>query len=131
MPATLPHKKAIANRIRKMIRDGVAMKDIMVSIQDLQDAPSSFATFYKIYGQDIAQERSDIVGMVGNKVVQQALEGDFKSQELFLRSKGGWSPNSTLNEQEQDTEADMDESAIDALMTLLGKSRPDDSSDNG
>jgi hypothetical protein len=69
--------------------------------------------------------------MVGNKVVQQALEGDFKSQELFLRSKGGWSPNSTLNEQEQDTEADMDESAIDALMTLLGKSRPDDSSDNG
>ena len=32
MPAALPHKKAIANRIRKMIRDGVAMKDIMVSI---------------------------------------------------------------------------------------------------
>ena len=114
-----------------MIRDGVAMKDIMVSIQELQDAPSSFATFYKIYGQDIAQERADIVGMVGNKVVQQALEGDFKSQELFLRSKGGWSPNSTLNEQEQDVDPEMDESAIDTLMTLLGKTRSDDSSDNG
>jgi hypothetical protein len=128
MPAALPYKKAIANRIRKMIRDGVAMKDIMVSIQELQDAPSSFATFYKTYGQDIAQERSDIVGKVGNVVVQQALDGDFKSQELFLRSKGGWSPNSTLNENEQETDADTDESAIDALMTLLGKSR--DPSDN-
>ena len=128
MPAALPYKKAIANRIRKMIRDGVAMKDIMVSIQELQDAPSSFATFYKTYGQYIAQERSDIVGKVGNVVVQQALDGDFKSQELFLRSKGGWSPNSTLNENEQETDADTDESAIDALMTLLGKSR--DPSDN-
>jgi len=83
MPAALPYKKAIANRIRKMIRDGVAMKDIMVSIQELQDAPSSFATFYKTYGQDIAQERSDIVGQVGNVVVQQALDGDFKSQNSF------------------------------------------------
>lgn len=129
MPAAIPYKKAIANRIRRMIRDGVAMKDIMVAIQELQDAPTSFATFYKIYGQDIAQERADIVGMVGNKVVQQALEGDFKSQELFLRSKGGWSPNSTLNEQEQETDPEQDESAIDALMTLLGKSR-NDTTDN-
>ena len=129
MPAAIPYKKAIANRIRRMIRDGVAMKDIMVAIQELQDAPTSFATFYKIYGQDIAQERADIVGMVGNKVVQQALEGDFKSQELFLRSKGGWSPNSTLNEQEQETDPEQDEAAIDALMTLLGKSR-NDTTDN-
>ena len=50
MPAAIPYKKAIANRIRRMIRDGVAMKDIMVAIQELQDAPTSFATFYKIYG---------------------------------------------------------------------------------
>ena len=128
MPAPSPYKKAIANRIRKMIRDGVSMKDIMVSIQDLKDAPVSFATLYKLYGKDIAQERADIVGQVGNVVVQQALDGDFKSQELFLRSKGGWSPNSTVNEQEQDVDADEDESAIDALMTLLGKTR--DPSDN-
>ena len=128
MPAALPYKKAIANRIRKMIRDGVAMKDIMVSIQELQDAPSSFATLYKTYGQDIAQERSDIVGQVGNVVVQQALDGDFKSQELFLRSKGGWSPTSTVNEVDQVEDPDVDESAIDSLMTLLCKTRTDDNS---
>jgi hypothetical protein len=122
MPAALPYRKAIANKIRRMIRDGVQVRDIMASIQSLQDAPSSIATFYKTYGADMAEERAAIVGMVGNKVVQQALDGDFKSQELYLRSKGGWSPNSTVNENEQETDPDMDESAIDALMTLLGKS---------
>lgn len=112
-----------------MIRDGVQVRDIMASIQSLQDAPSSIATFYKTYGADMAEERAAIVGMVGNKVVQQALDGDFKSQELYLRSKGGWSPNSTVNENEQETDPDMDESAIDALMTLLGKSSTEGSSD--
>lgn len=121
MPAALPYKKAIANKVRRMIRDGVTVRDILAAIQDFQDAPSSMATFYKTYGMDIAQERSDIVGMIGNKVVQQAMEGDFKSQELYLRSKGGWSPNSTVNENFDGADADMDESAIDALMTLLGK----------
>jgi len=59
-------------------------------------------------------------------------EGDFKSQELFLRSKGGWSPTSTVNEVEQSENPDEDTSAIDSLMTLLGKSNgttPDE--DNG
>lgn len=129
MPAALPYRKAIANKIRRMIRDGVQVRDIMASIQSLQDAPSSIATFYKTYGADMAEERAAIVGMVGNKVVQQALDGDFKSQELYLRSKGGWSPNSTVNENEQETDPDMDESAIDALMTLLGKSSTEGSSD--
>ena len=129
MPAALPHKKAIANKVRRMIRDGVQVRDIMAAIQPMKDAPSSLATFYKTYGQDMADERAAIVGMVGKKVVQQALEGDFKSQELYLRSKGGWSPNSTVNENEQDVDPDMDESAIDALMTLLGKSSTEDSSD--
>jgi hypothetical protein len=58
--------------------------------------------------------------MVGKKVIDQALEGDFKSQELFLRSKGGWSPTQTNIEVEQETDPDLDESAADTLLTLLG-----------
>jgi len=130
MPAALPYKKAIANKVRRMIRDGVQVRDIMAAIQPMKDAPSSLATFYKTYGHDMADERAEIVGKVGNKVVQQALDGDFKSQELYLRSKGGWSPNSTVNENEQDLDPDMDESAIDALMTLLGKAPDHDPTDN-
>ena len=124
----IPYSEVIAKKVREGIRSGVSVKDILSSIQKYQNAPSSTATFYKLYGEDIAEEKASIVGAVGSVVVQQALDGDFKSQELFLRSKGGWSPNSTLNENEQETDADTDESAIDALMTLLGKSR--DPSDN-
>ena len=70
-------------------------------------------------------ERAKINGAVGRKVIDQALDGDFKSQELFLRSKGGWSPTHTVNEVEQEIDPDLDESATDALMSLLGYDNDD------
>jgi len=121
----LPYSEVIAKKVREGIRNGVSVKDILASIQKYQNAPSSTATFYKLYGQDIADTKSSIVGQIGSVVIQQALEGDFKSQELFLRSKGGWSPTSTVNEQELSEDPDTDESAIDSLITLLGKKSPD------
>ena len=117
----IPYSEVIAKKVREGIRNGVSVKDIMASIQKYQNAPSSTATFYKLYGQDIADVKSEIVGQVGSVVIQQALDGDFKAAELFLRSKGGWSPTSTVNEQELTEDPDTDESAIDSLMTLLGK----------
>tara|TARA_R110000744_G_scaffold159980_3_gene276128 strand:- start:281 stop:553 length:273 start_codon:yes stop_codon:yes gene_type:complete len=89
---------------------------------------------YKTYGSFMEQERAKINGAVGKKVIDQALEGDFKSQELFLRSKGGWSPTHTVNEVEQETDPDLDESAADTLMALLGynnNDNPTDEEDNG
>ena len=89
-------------------------------MQHLQDAPKSLSTMYKIYGSFIEMERAKINGAVGKRVIDQALDGDFKSQELFLRSKGGWSPTQTNIEVEQETDPDLDESAVDTLMSLLG-----------
>ena len=125
----LPYREVIAKKVREGIRNGVSVKDILASIQKYQNAPSSTATFYKLYGQEIADTKATIVGQVGSVVIKQALEGDFKSQELFLRSKGGWSPTSTVNEQELSEDPDTDESAIDSLITLLGKKSPDATSD--
>lgn len=117
----IPYSEVIAKKVREGIRNGVSVKDILASIQKYQNAPSSTATFYKLYGQDIADTKADIVGQVGSVVIQQALDGDFKAAELFLRSKGGWSPTSTVNEAELTEDPDTDETAIDSLMTLLGK----------
>ena len=125
MAEAIPYSNLIAKRVRQGIRDGVSVRDIMGSIQKYQNAPNSLTTFYKLYGQDISEEKADIVGKVGNVVINAALSGDFKSAELFLRSKGGWSPTSTINEVEQLEDPDTDESAIDSLMTLLGKKQPD------
>ena len=125
MAEAIPYSNLIAKRVRQGIRDGVSVRDIMGSIQKYQNAPNSLTTFYKLYGQDISEEKADIVGKVGNVVINAALSGDFKAAELFLRSKGGWSPTSTINEVEQLEDPDTDESAIDSLMTLLGKKQPD------
>ena len=125
MAEAIPYSNLIAKRVRQGIRDGVSVRDIMGSIQKYQNAPNSLTTFYKLYGQDISEEKADIVGKVGNVVINAALSGDFKAVELFLRSKGGWSPTSTINEVEQLEDPDTDESAIDSLMTLLGKKQPD------
>lgn len=117
----LKYSENIAKAVRTGIRNGVAVKDIMASIQKYQQAPSSSATFYKLYGDDIAQERAEIVGQIGSVVIQQALDGDFKAAEFYLRSKGGWSPTQTNIEVEGPADADEDTGAIDSLMTLLGK----------
>lgn len=127
----MPYSEVIAKKVREGIRNGVSVKDILGSIQKYQNAPSSTSTFYKLYGEVVAETKAEIIGQVGSVVVQAALDGDFKAAEFYLRSKGGWSPNSTLNEVDQDTDPDVDDSAIDSLMGLLGKNTdPDDTSRN-
>lgn len=121
MAEQLPYSKNVEKHILECIQGGVGIRDMIASMQHLQGAPKSLSTLYKIYGNFIHAERAKINGMVGKKVIDQALDGDFKSQELFLRSKGGWSPTNTVVEAEQDVDPDMDESAIDTLMALLGK----------
>ena len=121
MADKLPYSKLVEKHILECIQGGVGIRQMIASMQHLQNAPKSLSTMYKVYGDFIERERAKINGAVGKKVIDQALDGDFKSQELFLRSKGGWSPTHTVNEVEQETDPDMDESAIDTLMALLGK----------
>ena len=130
MAEPLPYSKHVEKHILECIQGGVGIRQMIASMQGLQNAPKSLSTLYKIYGNFIEAERAKLNGMVGKKVIDQALEGDFKSQELFLRSKGGWSPTQTNIEVEQDNDPDMDESAVDSLMALLGKT-DDTEEDNG
>jgi len=121
MADPLPYSKNIEKHILECIQGGVGIREMIASMQHFQNAPKSLSTLYKIYGDFIAAERAKLNGMVGKKVIDQALDGDFKSQELFLRSKGGWSPTQTNIEVEQETDPDMDESAVDMMLSLLGK----------
>jgi len=125
MPEKLPYSGNVENHILECIQGGIAIRQMLASMQHLQDAPRSMSTLYKIYGSFIETERAKINGSVGRKVIDQALDGDFKSQELFLRSKGGWSPTHTVNEVEQETDPDLDVSAADTLMSLLGFDKED------
>ena len=134
MAEKLPYCGKVEKHILECIQGGIAIRQMLASMQHLTYAPRSLSTMYKTYGSFIEQERAKINGMVGKKVIDQAMEGDFKSQELFLRSKGGWSPTHTVNEVEQETDPDLDESAADTLMALLGynnNDNPTDEEDNG
>jgi hypothetical protein len=122
----LNYSKLVEKHILQCIQGGIGIRQMIASMQHLNDAPKSLSTLYKHYGNFIEAERAKINGAVGKRVIDQALHGDpndsvtFKSQELFLRSKSGWSPTHTVNEVEQDVDPDLDESAIDTLMGLLG-----------
>lgn len=120
MAEKLKYSKDVEKHILNGLQGGVSVKQILASMQHLQNSPKSMTTLYKTYGVLMETERARVNGAVGKKVIDQALDGCFKSQELFLRSKAGWSPTQTIVETEQDAEDDYDTSAADMLMGLLG-----------
>jgi len=128
----LPYSKLVEKAVLEMIRGAVPIRQIIVSIQHMNDAPRSLSTLYKWYGPAMEAERAKINGAIGARVIDQALHGDpkdgvtFKSQELFLRSKGGWSVQNTVNEVDQVVDPEVDEAAADTLMNLLGFNKDDE-----
>ena len=124
MASPLPHDIKIASKIRAGIKAGVSMRVIFDSVATMNNAPKSYQTFYKIYRDDIADARSDIQEKIGNVVVSAALEGDLKAAELFLRSRAGWNPVTKIVEEDPEDVSE-DTGAIDDLLSLLGKKKPE------
>ena len=134
MADPLPYSKNVEKHILECIQGGIPIRQMIASMGHLQGAPKSLSTMYKIYGSFMEMERTKINGAVGKRVIDQALYGDvqdgitWKSQELFLRSKGGWSPQNTVTEVEQEIDPEVDEAATDILMNLLGFNEDKDES---
>ena len=132
----LPYSKVVEKAVLELIRGGVPIRQICPAISHLQDAPKSLSTLYKHYGPAMEAERTTLNAAVGKRVIDQALYGDvqdgitWKSQELFLRAKGGWSPQNTVNEVEQEIDPELDVSAADQLMNLLGFDTDDEPEEN-
>lgn len=132
MSATLKYSEPVAKYVRQAVQDGVQIKDILATVNKrYQNAPRNNAMLYKLYGGDIAEARAEITQRVGNVVIEQALNGHYPSQELFLRSKAGWSPKSTEVAEEGAGDDDENSGAINTLMTLLGHSTSDTVDDSG
>jgi len=127
----LPYSKLVEKAVIEMIQGGVPIRQIIKSIYHLNDAPRSLSTLYKHYGPAMEAERTRINAAVGKRVLDQALYGDvqdgitWKSQELFLRAKGGWSPQNTVNEVEQEVDPEEDAAGIEEAMAKLGYNTDD------
>ena len=121
MSKKLPKNPNITRKVREGISGGVTVRNIFASVLHMKDAPQSYTTFYKLYREDMDDVKFTLDAKVGKTVIDQALEGDFKSQELYLRSRAGWSPSSHVQEQEVGTDDEENESAVSAIMVALGK----------
>jgi len=124
----LPYNPEIAKKVKEQVRAGVPVRTIFASIQQYANAPGSYSTMYKLYREDMELARGSTIEAVGNKVVDQALNGDpeagntWKAREFYLRTQGGWTPKETVETREVGSEDEEEEAAIDALMKALGKS---------
>ena len=111
----------IASAVRKKAAAGVPVVEIFASIQNYQNAPGSIQTFYKYYKEDLDAACGEVTEALGSKVIQQAKNGDFKSQELWLTTKGGWSKQQTnTNFDVSDLNEDEKTSAVDSILSKLG-----------
>ena len=110
----------IASIVRKKAAAGVPVKEILSSIQNYQNAPGSLQTFYKYYGSVMEEARGEVTEALGSKVIQQAKNGDFKSQELWLTTKGGWSKQQTNTNVDIPAGEDEANSALENLLSKLG-----------
>ena len=110
----------IASVVRKKAAAGVPVKEILSSIQNYQNAPGSLQTFYKYYGSVMEEARGEVTEALGSKVIQQAKNGDFKSQELWLTTKGGWSKQNTNTNVDIPAGEDETNSALENLLSKLG-----------
>ena len=132
MPEKIPYSKIVEKHILECIQGGVPIRQMITSMGHLTYAPKSLSTMYKTYGTFIESERAKITGDVGKRVIDHALVGDMENKstqwaaELFLRSKGGWSPSNTSVEVEQEIDPEVDEAATDTLMNLLGLTKDED-----
>lgn len=110
----------IASVVRKKAAAGVPVVEIFASIQNYQNAPGSIQTFYKYYKEDLDAARGEVTEALGSKVIQQAKNGDFKSQELWLTTKGGWSKQNTNTTVDIPAGEDEANSALENLLSKLG-----------
>ena len=110
----------IASVVRKNAAAGVPVVEIFASIQNYQNAPGSIQTFYKYYKEDLDAARGEVTEALGSKVIQQAKNGDFKSQELWLTTKGGWSKQQTNTNLDVPAGEDEANSALENLLSKLG-----------
>lgn len=120
MTQTLSKDGRIAAVVKKKAAAGVPVREIFASIRNYQYAPKSINTFYKYYKDVIDEARGTVTETIANKLIAKAYEGDFKSQELWLTTKGGWSRNQTVTNLDVEYNDEEKSNAVETLLSKLG-----------
>lgn len=112
---------AIASKIKEMVRAKVKIKEILAYlVKNYENPPLNEKMLRKVYGDDILAARAEAKELIGSKVYAQAVEGDFKSQEMYLTTGDDWSKKERVEHGLDDSE---DGSALAKIMAMLGKDK--------
>jgi len=121
--AEVRYHPAIAKRIEELIQSKVKISHMIAMLnEEYETAPNNEKQLRKFYGDTIAAARGKAVEQVGKKVYEQAVEGHFPSQEMFLTTQDDWSKKEQLGVTLEDDE---DNSAIATILAMLGKDKKD------
>lgn len=119
--AEVRYHPAIAKRIQELVEAKVKIAHMIALLQEeYETAPNNAKQLYKYYKETIAAARAKATEKVGKKVFEQAVEGHFPSQEMYLTTQDDWSKKEQLGLTLEDDE---DNSAIGAILTMLGKDK--------
>lgn len=122
----------IDKKVVEYASQGLSMKEIhtiLLKEGSYQKLPQSMTTFRKNYYDTFLGTRSEEVGKVGQKIIDMALEGDYKSAELFLTTHSdAWQKKTQLEVSNTD-DLDEEETALDILSGALGLGVDDDEGD--
>jgi hypothetical protein len=114
---------AIAKRIQELVQSKVKISHMIAMLnEEYETAPQNEKQLRKFYGDTIAAARGKAVEQVGKKVYDQAVDGHFPSQEMFLTTQDDWSKKEQLGVTLEDDE---DNSAIATILAMLGKDKKD------
>lgn len=106
-----PHVPTIKTRgkVIEFICSGFGQKDIAMYFDINED------TLRKYYREELDKAHIHRTSKLGGKLYKQALGGDFKSQEFWLRTQGRWANAKPKEDIERDNK-------IDSLLeTLVGQ----------
>lgn len=122
MPLKIEKNGHIKNAVVQASKDGLSLKEAyaLVSTRDYQNLPSSLTTFRKLYYDDFLSARADISSKIGNKMINKALEGDFKAGEFYLSTHSqDWQKKSSLEVASVD-DIDEENTELYAILGALG-----------
>lgn len=121
-PSALKYRKDIENRVREGLRNNLTKQAILDSISHMNEAPRSFTTLYKIYGNVIEEESYANQVEIGSALRRKIQAGDSKLIEFAARTKMGLNPTTQIKEVDEESE---NKDAISRLAQLLGKDTSD------
>lgn len=122
---TYTHNGDVAAVAKRVAREGGTKQEAFNKSLGLQECPASYNTWNKIYGNDFANEATDVKLRMTNKaqaVVEKHMNADsLEAAKFVLERKGGWNKTDINVEAQVEVSPEEELGVKEKLAEALGK----------